>query len=383
MRLALAILLTFYARWEVCAQLSYLDDEFENASSLSQWNRIEAVEGWNTNQLETLDIDTSEPGNLYIKPFTCTWYADYRGPLLYKEVTSRFFSFTLEVTVENRAGTGMPSSAYSLAGAMIRKPREYSHGALMDWTPGGENYIFLACGNAQTQTPNNPSGAPPPHFEVKNTVNSNSALEISGIPTLANVAIRLVRLDNVIVALYKIPGQNWKVHKRYLRQDFGDKVQVGLVTYSDWDFASTFAPSEHNSIVISKTSYPQSHPDLVAKFEYARFKEIVVPASLSGVDFYAQASYDQLLSFLGDGLDEAEVTGTEDEFSYAVYPNPSTHTITASFPCVESLSLFDSRNIEVRESNSDTMSMADIPSGVYHLRIACKEKIFIRLIVKE
>src|SRR4051812_44236702 len=104
------------------AQLTSFSDEFNVASNLNQWSRIEVVEGWNANQLAQLTIDEDKE-KLIMIPHTCTWYGNYRGPLVFKTINSTSFAITTEVSVTNRAGDGYPNALYSLAGLMIRKPR--------------------------------------------------------------------------------------------------------------------------------------------------------------------------------------------------------------------------------------------------------------------
>src|SRR5258708_5146904 len=150
--------------------LSALSDEFNDAATLTRWQRVEVVEGWNADQLEKLDINTTRAGRLFMMPYTSTWYADYRGELTFKTVTGDFV-VTTDVEVTSRLGTGAPRSSYSLAGIMVRAPRTISP---QTWHPGGENYVFLSLGAANT----------PGTFqnEVKTTLNTVSTLPITPAP---------------------------------------------------------------------------------------------------------------------------------------------------------------------------------------------------------
>src|SRR5436189_1959019 len=137
--------------------LAPLSDEFNDASTLAQWKRVYAVEGWGANQLELQDINTTRAGHMVMMPFTSTWYNDYRGELTFKEVQGDFV-VTTDVEASQRGGTGAPRSNYSLAGIMVRAPRAITPST---WRAGGENYVFLSIG----------AGSPPGafQFEVQTT----------------------------------------------------------------------------------------------------------------------------------------------------------------------------------------------------------------------
>ena len=59
--------------------LAILNDEFDSASTLSAWRRINAVEGWNADQLQVWDINGTQAGRMVLQPYTSTWFRDYRG----------------------------------------------------------------------------------------------------------------------------------------------------------------------------------------------------------------------------------------------------------------------------------------------------------------
>ncbi len=204
----------------------------------------------------------------------------------------------------------VPFPSYSLAGLMIRRPRAITNPAL-DWSPGdmtignppnGENYVFLSIGQA------NNVGGSEFQFEVKNTRNSNSQLQISSAPGNL-ITIQLVRIGDSVLTLYQEPGEDWVVHRRYDRADLPETLQVGMVAYTEWDIIwPNFTPLEHNSNVLVNPPYGfDFQPDLTAGFEYARFYEPTVPAELVGVNLFnqGQVSDEQLLSFLGDVANQA------------------------------------------------------------------------------
>jgi hypothetical protein len=279
-----ALLLFFAAGLAAAADdLSPLSDEFDDAATLPQWLRVHAVEGWNADQLELFDINTTRPGRMVMMPFTSTWFNEYRGELTFKYVTGDFV-ITTDVETSQRNGTGAPRSVYSLAGIMIRTPRTITP---QTWTPGGENYVFLSLGAANT-----PGTF---QFEVKTTINSVSTLVIA--PGVNRATIQVARIGRALIMLRRNAGADWVVHRRYARNDMPTTLQAGLTTYTDYQTCSTFTPLAHNSMVIHS-----GNPDLFAAFDYVRYQRPAIPSELLGRDFSnpAAVSDAQLLSFLGD-----------------------------------------------------------------------------------
>jgi hypothetical protein len=282
--------------------LGTLSDEFDHAPSLANWSRINVVEGWNANQLQLLDVDTTVSGALVMRPWTSTWYQNWRGEMTFKNVTGDF-AFTIDVTATGGDGSGLPEAAFSLGGAMIRTPLGITSPA--QWNPGHENYVFLSVGYGFGSGPCSPGeGA---HLEVKTTVNSNSDLCIT--PTsVSSAEIQIAKIGAAVICLYRSPGGAWQVHRRYARPDMPATLQVGMVSYTDWFKASTYDPFFHNGHVLNGALAPDPSsnpaqpffPDVQATFDYARFASIVVPPELVGVNLVTQASDAQLLSFLGE-----------------------------------------------------------------------------------
>ncbi len=281
--------------------LAPLSDEFADASSQSAWIRINETEGWNADQLQVWDVNETQPGRMVMQPNTVVWYENYRGPMAYKEVTGDFV-ITTEVHITDRDDVGqsdpddVPDDAhFSLGGVMIRSPRDLTN-APVEWTPGGENYVFLSLGHG---TDGNFT------YEVKTTQDSVSNLELT--PTNTNTAtLQIARIGNSVITLRREPGQDWIVHDRFTRTDMPESLQVGLVSYTDWTKANDFTPFFHNGNVLQPGVAPDPtpgesfDPDLVAGYEYARFARPEVPAALEGVDLVGAATDAQLLSFLGD-----------------------------------------------------------------------------------
>lgn len=360
------------------AQLSNLNDEFENSSTLSNWQNTSFTEGWNVEHLEELNIDSTQAGRLVMMPYTTGWFEDRRAPLIYKEVTGDFIA-TTEVHVSNRAGNGIPSSYYSLAGPMIRTPRDFPNGPAIDWTPGNENYIFLSTGYGDENGPGQPG--PPPHIEVKTTVNSNSTLHISQVNS-QSLTIRLARIANAIILLYQEPGGSWVVHRRFDRPDFPATVQAGMMSYTDWSKVSTFNPYYQNSnLLTAATADPDSssnpslpyNPDLLAGFEYFRFDSVEVPVGLQGVDLVNTATDAELLSFLGfPSLPLAQTKAVPVDIR--VYPNPAETHIEVSVPAKfrGKLTLRDLQGCSLKQlpmHGPRMVNLSRFASGIYLIEV--------------
>ncbi len=311
----LAALATFaWAPASKADDLAPLCDEFGNAATLPNWLRIYQTEGWNANQLQGFDINTTQPGWMRMLPYASTWYQDYRGELAYKNVSGDFV-ITTYVHDTNRSFSGAPQSQYSLAGIMVRTPRNVTP---QTWTPGGENYVFLSLGASTTP------GAY--WYEVKTTVNSVSTL-VTQPANVYQAEIQVVRLGTAIIMLRRSLGGEWVVHRRYSRPDFPAQLQAGLTVYTDWPTCSTYTPFNHNSTVITG-----GNPDLDARFDFVRYRRPVVPQNLQGQDFTnpSVVSDAQLLSFLGDNANDPQTMPGTLAFgatNYSVNENGGSATI--------------------------------------------------------
>jgi hypothetical protein len=226
------------ARTEPAADdLAALSDEFNDPRTLTDWRRIFAVEGWGADQLERLDIGRTQSGWLTLVPYTSSWYRDYRGELIFKQIRGDFVA-TAKMRTSSRDGRSAPQRQFSLAGIMVRTPRDVTP---TTWRPGGENYIFLSHGAADRPGTY--------QFEVKTTINSDSQLAISPA-NAAEAEIRVVRVGPDFLLLRRIAGQPWIVHRRYRRADMPAELQVGITAYTDWPKVERLTPAQHNRTVI-------------------------------------------------------------------------------------------------------------------------------------
>lgn len=267
--------------------ITALSDEFDSPQSLSQWQRVFRIEQTNADQLQSIDIGKTKPGWLVLVPHTSTWYQDYRGVLAHKQVNGDFV-VTTRVRVARRGGDGPPQSAFSLAGIMVRTPRTVTP---QTWRPGQENYVFLSLGAARQ-----PGRFA---FEVKTTLDSRSNLEITETAT-PEAVIRVVRIGPDLMLLRKEPNRPWSVHRRYRRPDMPQTLQVGMTVYTDYPSASRIPPAEHNRQVIRG-----GNPDLVAGFDYFRFRRPPFPSELQGRSLSdpSQVSDTEILRLFGDAAD--------------------------------------------------------------------------------
>ncbi|MGI8906218.1 MAG: hypothetical protein ACR2IE_06985 [Candidatus Sumerlaeaceae bacterium] len=262
-----------------------LSDDFGDPSTLGNWQHVYQVEQWNANQLQVYDINTSRPGWMTMVPYTSTWYNNYRGIMAFKSITGDFVA-TTHLQVGKRDGSGQPpQSSYSLAGILVRQPRNITPAT---WTAGGENYIFLAMGAANT-----PGQF---QFEVKSTLNSVSGLGVTNTNTSESY-IQVCRVAQHFITLRRTASTTWTVHQRFNRSDLPSALQVGLCCYTDFNTCSNFTPFVHNSSVITTGT-----PDLRAQYDYMRFQRPNVPPALQGADLSNPSAVTdaQLLSFLGD-----------------------------------------------------------------------------------
>ena len=305
------------------AQIQLHNDEFSDAGSLVNWLNINDVEGWNITQLQNYNIGDTTAGELFMMPLSASWFEEYRGALLFKEIAGDFV-VTTQVTVSARDGMSVPSTDFSLAGIMIRTPMDYpNQDPSIDWMADEQNYIFMSIGRA---TGNQYS------FEIKNTCDSRSCLKIESADS-TTVLIRMVRRGDQIVVMSRFGNDPWTIQNRYNRgglmpgvrpQTFGscsgncnsplpDTVQLGFVTYTDWPKVSSLVTSFHNSNTIHPDSLGVDdptpgtafNPDLRASFNFIRFDslnlpdewidnnyDISNPGDISDNDFIAEFGYD-------------------------------------------------------------------------------------------
>lgn len=241
-----------------------LSDEFDGAASLERWTSHGAAEGWRE-MIRTVAVDAG--GVLRMEPTVSGWYADFRGPFLYQEVTGDFVATT---RVRARGtGSDLPATTWSLAGLMVREPRATT---AANWEPRAENWLFATTGIA--------GQAGQPVIETKTTVNGRSALNLHPVPA-GWMELRIVRVRADFLVFARAEGAaEWTLQERFYRPDLPRTLQVGVNAYSGWDLVPELwnDPAAFNRTVIADRP-----TDLAAEFDYVRFDRPRLPESLRGV----------------------------------------------------------------------------------------------------
>ena len=252
--------LPFALHAQPSADLPALSDEFDDPNALSEWTRLAEVEGW-TNKLKTLDVDETTEGALYLEPYPSVWFYDYTAPLLFKRVEGNFM-VTTRINVSG-ADSAMPATTYSLAGLMARRSRpDAPFTADSAWAKDRENYVFVAAGT--TSEP----GAP--KIETKSAVRSRPLVKHYPRETNGPIELRLVRLDQTVIALYRRPGGGWQIHERFYRPDLPTTLQVGLMAYGDYATVREqvwYDPWAYNTSVLR-----EADADMQVTANYVRFR---------------------------------------------------------------------------------------------------------------
>jgi hypothetical protein len=258
--------------------LAAMNDEFDDPSSIDQWQLVTQTENWGAQHLATLDIDQSTPGALTIEPHTSTWYQDYQGELVFKEVTGDFMvttyvSITDRDNIGDSDGDDIPDgSSFSLGGVMLRTPRNITDAATQ-WTPGESNFVFLSLGHGY-------DGASM-SLESKNTASSISELDLIPLNT-TSAELRIERSGSMVTTMYRLEvDAPWVVAANFDRPDMPEALQVGVVGYTDYEKTATFAPFYANSHTLIDTPENSANssnpgmayaPDVRASFDYIRFE---------------------------------------------------------------------------------------------------------------
>ena len=269
----------------VADDLTALSDEFDQAGTLAQWKDLATVEKF-PSKAARLDINTTSPGQLYIEPYTSTWFEDYRGVFLYKEVSGDYM-VTARVRASGKS-SDTPTSAFSLSGVMSRAPRNIT---MDSWTPHGENWLFIATGYGN-------GGIDGPQFETKTTTNSASTLWL--MPGRADwVNLRILRVGEVFLMLYQFSDGPWTLSRCFDRPDLPQTLQVGIHAYTDWNTITTRYPDDAEGFNRATLTGLDTHPDLIVRDDYMRFQRPAFPGALKQRLAAGAATVEDVLNSLG------------------------------------------------------------------------------------
>jgi hypothetical protein len=258
-----------------------LSDEFNHEQTLADWKQHSELEIY-PSQVDVLNINQTIPGSLYLIPHSATWYGDYRGVFLFKEITGDFIVNTrFKITGKH---TARPTGSFELAGLMVRAPR---NSTMETWEPNQENWLYLSKGTSMETDKI--------ILDSKTNVNSQFVYE----ETLSNddwVHIKIIRINHTYLQFYKYDDQDqWTFLKRYDRPDLPNTLQIGMIALADT--AKTFGmdPKEFNITVFNNET---STADLIVQFDYVRFQRPQITNEIKIAIENDSVTAEQLVHFL-------------------------------------------------------------------------------------
>lgn len=196
--------------------LASLSDEFNESSSWSEWTKAIDVKTDDA-YIGKFDINQTSEGHLYIEAVKGTWYGENTGHLSYKQITGDFVA-TMRVKVAGKS-TAIPQGSYDLTGLMARVPNQKIEEAYSD---SNENWEYLSTGgHADTRI-----------VDYKKNIRSSFTFQTAYVDT-DWIELRLARIGNDIVKLYKEDGGAWQFAEANRRDDFPDTLQVGFCLLTD------------------------------------------------------------------------------------------------------------------------------------------------------
>jgi len=246
----ITIILTGMNMAVLADDLYSLSDEFNEQSTLENWEYFHEVEKW-PNRIDKIEVDK---GSLLIEPQVSAWVADLQGVFIFKKIKGDFI-ITTRVYV-NGKHTEKSNNDWALAGLMARTPKQETQ---ENWKPNTENWVYLMHGKS-------PYPFRSSITDSKSNTNSKWEADLSGSQN--GVELRMVRIGSLIINLRRLPNKEWVVLDRYLRPDMPETLQVGINTatcnelyrVSDFDFNAR------------TRFFKDEVPDLVAKFDYVRYR---------------------------------------------------------------------------------------------------------------
>jgi hypothetical protein len=186
--------------------LAAAGDEFNDPARLAKWTIVDGAAGAGAaGDRARYDISTTTSGALTVVAGKASWVGRSRGFFLFKQVEGDF-SVTVRVRATGRHGL-LPTVDWSLTGLLVRAPAGQ---------PRTENWVGHTVGFVGQPT-----------IERKTTRGNRSILRLAPVAP-GWIELRTVRVDRLVVLLYRRPGQEWVVEAAYSRPDLPRTVQVGI-----------------------------------------------------------------------------------------------------------------------------------------------------------
>lgn len=338
--------LVYTVSW-ITDDIQQFSDEFDDPSTLANWQRRHVVEGWNAEKLEAVNIDTTAPDHLHLMPTPSVNYEDNTAAFLFKSVTGDFIA-TMQVDTRRRDGTVQrPTAGHSLAGFLIREPRNISSAApapaqpptnrlpvptdgsyATDWVPGEENFVAFTVGQGGIEV----QGSTPAdvwHYSAGGTTNSSSEgyQGAIGVPAgVSEATLQVVRRGETFLFLRRHGDGPWIIEERIVRPDLPQTLQVGMTAITDyWGLLANNAAQtldedgayhQNRNVFTEANGFVNLSPGLRADIDYFRFKlppeelteTMLQFASITSDNTEAQFLADSTLaSLLGDAPNQPYV----------------------------------------------------------------------------
>ena len=223
--------------------LAPLSDEFDDSSTLANWQRVNTTEGWQADQLRNWSVHTDRTNYMRMEPHTSLWLGDYRAPLAYKLISGDFVA-TVRLDIRRANGVaGWPTGQYGMGGLLVRAPKTVTtaapnpnspastvlswppSGFTTEWSPGQEDWLSIFVGRAWDYAPDQWS------CSVASADNSTSGSyqTTAGIPQNTGiVTLQIARVGSTFLLLRRHGEGPWIVEQRFNRPDLPNTLQVGV-----------------------------------------------------------------------------------------------------------------------------------------------------------
>jgi hypothetical protein len=250
------------------SNLSALNDEFNDAKTLSNWKIFSETEKW-PNRIDKIDINSTLAGHLYLVPTFGGWWNGFQGAFIYKEVSGDFL-ITSKLMVKGKK-TPLPTVAWNRGGILVRKAGDLT----IDPKDRKENFVHIMTGvdgkkNFVVYTGNSKDN----DYEWANTSDPNQKESIY-------VELGILKAGDVFISIYKVGNQDWKILKKTFRSDLKDiKLQIGITGCAEpYDKTGTWLNSTYSAYDFNKQVLPSELPADVQMFvDYFRIYNINLPA---------------------------------------------------------------------------------------------------------